>query len=169
MTNNKDRQPFKPSRCFKASFYIPENRPNFHTAKCFRTNIFMKLVCQYMPILFNFKTTSNRLHPLQVENCDSNSQLVVDEDDDGKFRPERVKSYDVLSHTDPVLLLLQDEWEVVQENQDKMMKQLATVRTRVKQLDQQNQQMASMLTAIVKHHNIELEDEDFIADEDGAN
>ena len=81
----------------------------------------------------------------------------------------RMMCFSVLSHTDSVLLLLQDEWEVVQENQDKMMKQLATVRTRVKQLDQQNQQMASMLTAIVKHHNIELEDEDFIADEDGAN
>ena len=29
-------------------------------------------------------------HPLQVENCDSNSRLVVDEDDDGKFRPKMV-------------------------------------------------------------------------------
>ena len=27
--------------------------------------------------------------PLQVENCDSNSRLVVDEDDNGKLRPER--------------------------------------------------------------------------------
>ena len=34
--------------------------------------------------------TSNQLHPLQVENCDSNSRLVVDEDDNGKFRLERV-------------------------------------------------------------------------------
>ena len=32
------------------------------------------------------------LHPLQVENCDSNSRLVVDEDDNGEFRLERVKS-----------------------------------------------------------------------------
>ena len=47
----------------------------------------IKLV--YMVILFNFSPTSNQLHPLQVENCDSNSQLVVDEDD--KFRLERVK------------------------------------------------------------------------------
>ena len=51
----------------------------------------MKLVYQYMAIFFNFKTTSNYLHPLQVENCDSNSRLVVDEDDNGKFRLERVK------------------------------------------------------------------------------
>ena len=31
-------------------------------------------------------------HPLQVENCDSNLRLVVDEDDNGKFRLERVNS-----------------------------------------------------------------------------
>ena len=31
-------------------------------------------------------------HPLQVENCDSNSRLVVDEDDNGKFRLEKVKA-----------------------------------------------------------------------------
>ena len=44
-----------------------------------------------MEIVFNFLTTSNHHHPLQVENCDSNSRLVVDEDDKGEFRPERVK------------------------------------------------------------------------------
>ena len=52
----------------------------------------MKLVYQYMVIFFNFQTTSNHLHPLQVENCDSNSRLVVDEDDNGKFRIERVNT-----------------------------------------------------------------------------
>ena len=40
----------------------------------------------YLPL------TSSHLHPLQVENCDSNSRLVVDEDDNGKFRLERGKS-----------------------------------------------------------------------------
>ena len=44
-----------------------------------------------MAVFFNFKTTSNHLHSLQVENCDSNSRLVVDEDENGKSRPERVK------------------------------------------------------------------------------
>ena len=39
-----------------------------------------------MVIFFKFAPTSNHLHPLQVENCDSNSRLVVDEDDNGKFR-----------------------------------------------------------------------------------
>ena len=49
-------------------------------------NISTKLVYQYMAVFnLNFPPTSNHFHPLQVENCDSNSQLVVDEDDDGKF------------------------------------------------------------------------------------
>ena len=43
----------------------------------------------YVVIFFNFLTTSNHLHPLQVENCGSNSRLVVGEDDYGKFRIER--------------------------------------------------------------------------------
>ena len=53
--------------------------------------ISMKLVYQYMAIFINFLPTSGHLHPLQVENCDSNSRLVVDEDDNRKFRLERVK------------------------------------------------------------------------------
>ena len=51
----------------------------------------MKLVYQYIAIIFNLSPTSNHLHPLQVENCDSNSRLVVDEDDNGLFRLQRVK------------------------------------------------------------------------------
>ena len=43
--------------------------------------ISMKLVYQYMVIFFNFSPTSSHLRP-----------LVVDEDDNGKFRPERVKN-----------------------------------------------------------------------------
>ena len=53
-------------------------------------NISMKLSYQYMAIFFTFSPTSNHLHSLQVENCDSNSGLVVDEDDNGKFRLEGV-------------------------------------------------------------------------------
>ena len=48
---------------------------------------------QYVAIFLNFSSTSSRLDPLQVENCDSNSRLVVDEDDNGKFRLQRVKMY----------------------------------------------------------------------------
>ena len=53
--------------------------------------IFTKLAYQYMVIFLNFSTTLIHLHPLQVENCDSNSRLVVDEDDNVKFRLERVE------------------------------------------------------------------------------
>ena len=45
----------------------------------------MKLFYEYMVIFINFSPTSNPLHPLQVENCDSNSRLVVDEDDNDKI------------------------------------------------------------------------------------
>ena len=38
----------------------------------------MKLFYKYLTIFFNFSPTSSHLHPLQVENCDSNSRLVVD-------------------------------------------------------------------------------------------
>ena len=41
------------------------------------------------------KTTSSHPHPLLVENCDSNSRLVVDEDDNDKLRLERVKTKNV--------------------------------------------------------------------------
>ena len=51
----------------------------------------MKLVYQYMGIFFFNSPTTNHLLPLQVENCDSNSRLVVDEDDNGEFKLERVK------------------------------------------------------------------------------
>ena len=36
-----------------------------------------------MLAFFTFSPTSNHLHPLQVENCDSNSRLVVNGDDNG--------------------------------------------------------------------------------------
>ena len=49
----------------------------------------MKLFYEYMVISFNLLPNSSHLHPLQVENCDSNSRLVVDEDDN-IFRLERV-------------------------------------------------------------------------------
>ena len=46
-----------------------------------------------MAIFFTFSPTSNHLHPLQVENDVSNSRLVVDEDDNGELRLERVKPW----------------------------------------------------------------------------
>ena len=55
-------------------------------------NISQKLFYQYVAIFCTFLTTSNHLNSLQVENCDSNSRLVVNEDDNDKFRLERVKA-----------------------------------------------------------------------------
>ena len=69
--------------CIEAKFYIPENRLNFPTTRGFRMKMSMKLVYQYIVFFFNFPPTSNHLNPLQVEHCDSNSRLVVDENDNG--------------------------------------------------------------------------------------
>ena len=55
----------------------------------------MKFFNHYITIFLNFSPISTHLYPLQVENCDSNSRLVVDEDDYGKFMLERVKSLSV--------------------------------------------------------------------------
>ena len=66
----------------------------FFTAKGFRRQISSKLFHEYIVFFFNLPPISNHLHPLQVENCDSSSRLVVDEDDNGKFRIERVKPHD---------------------------------------------------------------------------
>ena len=40
---------------------------------------------------FHLPPSSSHLHPLQGENCDSNSRLVVYGHDNGKFRLEKVK------------------------------------------------------------------------------
>ena len=55
-----------------------------------------------MAIFLHFSPTSSHLHPLQVESCDSNSRIVVDEDDNGKLRLKRVKAlkyYDINQET----------------------------------------------------------------------
>ena len=55
-----------------------------------------------MAILSNFSPTSNHFYSLQAENCDSNSRLVADEDDNGKLRLESVKvlKYVCINHGD---------------------------------------------------------------------
>ena len=60
----------------------------------------MKLFYQFMAIFFNFLPTYSHFHPLRVENCDSNSRLVVDEDDNAKFRLERVNKLMALDYHD---------------------------------------------------------------------
>ena len=46
-----------------------------------------------MVIFLNFSPNSNQIHPLQVAICDSNLWLVMDDDENGKFRLERVNTY----------------------------------------------------------------------------
>ena len=56
-------------------------------------NICMKLVYQYMAIFFNFYPIPSHLNQLQVENRDSNSRLVVDEDDNVKSGLKGLKQF----------------------------------------------------------------------------
>ena len=51
----------------------------------------MKLFYEYMVIFFNLSTSSSHLYPLQAGNCDSNSRLVVDEDDNVKSGSKGLK------------------------------------------------------------------------------
>ena len=60
----------------------------FPTPTGFSTKIVMKLLIIIKKI--NLPPTSSHLHPLQVENCNSNSRLVVDEDDNGQSRLARL-------------------------------------------------------------------------------
>ena len=63
-----------------------------------------------MATFFNLSLTSNHLHPLQVENCDSKSRLVMDEDDNGKFRLERANKDGIFGNMQlKYLLFIQDQ------------------------------------------------------------
>ena len=67
---------------------MPENILNFPPEQKFSWNCFNN-----NDIFFHLSLTSSHLHPLQVENCGSNSRLVMDEDDNGKFRLKRVNEH----------------------------------------------------------------------------
>ena len=58
-----------------------------------------------MTIFFKFPPFSIHIYPLQVENCDSNSRLVVDEDGDVKFRPGRVKLIHLNNTSDAIYMM----------------------------------------------------------------
>ena len=53
---------------------------------------------------FHLPPTLSDIYPLQVENCDTNSRLVVDKDDNSKFRFERVNTH-FQKINGPILLL----------------------------------------------------------------
>ena len=65
---------------------------NFLKPGGFRKTIFMELffLNNSRAIFLHLSPTSSHFHPLQVENCDNNSRLVVVEDDNGKLRLETV-------------------------------------------------------------------------------
>ena len=63
----------------------------------------MKLFYQYVTIFFNLPPTARHFHPLQVENCDSNSRLVVGADDNGKFNPGMVLKLVILNFIREIL------------------------------------------------------------------
>ena len=58
----------------------------------FRMKIFMKQL-NNNNIFFSLATHFESSYPLQVEDCDSNTRFVVDEDDNGKLSLERVKPH----------------------------------------------------------------------------
>ena len=47
---------------------------------------------------FHLSPTLNHFYPLQVENCGSNSRLVVDENDNDKFRLQRVIAVPIVEY-----------------------------------------------------------------------
>ena len=73
------------------NFFMTVNRLNIPTTKSFFNKNFHETGLPIHGNFLYFLTHFKSLHPLQVENCESNSRLVVDEDDYGKFRTERVK------------------------------------------------------------------------------
>ena len=69
----------------------------------------------------------------------------------------------VLSHL--TLCLFQDEMEQLQDNQEKMMTQINNLRGKLKSMGQNQETLQAMVTALLKHHKVEWQDEDFQAEE----
>ena len=77
------------------SLYVHKGGLKPDSFHLFRRQIMMELFYEYMVIFFKSSPISSHFHPLQVENCDSNSRLVVNEDDNGKFRLGKVEQQDL--------------------------------------------------------------------------
>ena len=63
------------------------------------------------------------------------------------------------------VIVFQDDMEVLQENQEKMMTHINTLRYRMKQMEQSQQKVTAMLGAIMKHHGVSYDEEDAQEDE----
>ena len=64
---------------------------NFPNPAVWERTFFWNCLNYNNTFFFHLPPTISHLHPVQVENCDSNSRLVLDEDDNGNYRLERVK------------------------------------------------------------------------------
>jgi hypothetical protein len=54
--------------------------------------------------------------------------------------------------------------EILQENQEKMMKTIDSLRTRLKGMEANHVQMMNMMTALLKHHEVQFVDEDVVVE-----
>ena len=89
----------KPSRYIQASFCISEECLNFLRLGRLEQNFSQNCLNNHdnNNIFLNLPPTSRLLHPLQAENCENcNSRLVVDEDNNEKFRLEKVKQHVIM-------------------------------------------------------------------------
>ncbi|ELT91340.1 hypothetical protein CAPTEDRAFT_201917 [Capitella teleta] len=58
-----------------------------------------------------------------------------------------------------------DEMEVLQENQEKMLKNINSMRIRMKNMETSNAQLSNMLAALLKHHDVQFTDEDIVVED----
>lgn len=58
--------------------------------------------------------------------------------------------------------------EVLQENQEKMMKSITFLRHRMKNIEANHAQMLNMLSALLKHHEVDYRKEDVVVEEPAA-
>ena len=68
------------------------------TLERFYKEIFHGFVSIITKYIIHFPPTSSHLYPLQVENGDSNSRLVMDGDDNGKFKVSNKKHVESVGH-----------------------------------------------------------------------
>jgi hypothetical protein len=54
--------------------------------------------------------------------------------------------------------------EILQENQEKMMKTIDSLRTRLKGMEANHVQMMNMMTDLLKHHEVQFVDEDVVVE-----
>ena len=90
-SNHHMINPLSPHDALKHHFTSLKTDLIFLQLRSYRKKIHETILPIHGNFLQFFSLASSYLHLLRVENCDSNSRLVVEEDDNNKFRPERVK------------------------------------------------------------------------------